>query len=57
MEASQLDVVAEYADIVQIGARNMQNYSLLNACGRVIANKKAEVATSAPSRHDPRPRV
>jgi 3-deoxy-7-phosphoheptulonate synthase len=34
MEASQLDIVAEYADIVQIGARNMQNYSLLNSCGR-----------------------
>jgi 3-deoxy-7-phosphoheptulonate synthase len=34
MEANQLDIVAEYADIVQIGARNMQNYSLLNSCGR-----------------------
>jgi 3-deoxy-7-phosphoheptulonate synthase len=34
MEASQLDVVAEYADILQIGARNMQNYSLLNSVGR-----------------------
>jgi len=27
--------VAEYADILKIGARNMQNYSLLNAAGRV----------------------
>ncbi len=34
MEANQLDIVAEYADILQIGARNMQNYSLLNSCGR-----------------------
>ena len=34
MEANQLDIVAEYADIVQIGTRNMQNFSLLNACGR-----------------------
>src|SRR3954452_20390347 len=34
MEANQLDIVAEYSDIVQIGARNMQNYSLLNSCGR-----------------------
>jgi 3-deoxy-7-phosphoheptulonate synthase len=34
MEANQLDIVAEYSDIIQIGARNMQNYSLLNACGR-----------------------
>jgi 3-deoxy-7-phosphoheptulonate synthase len=35
MEANQLDIVAEYADILQIGARNMQNYSLLNAVGRM----------------------
>ena len=28
------DVVAEYADIVQIGARNMQNFSLLRRAGR-----------------------
>src|SRR4051812_36642718 len=35
MEPSQVDIVAEYADILQIGARNMQNYSLLNAAGRV----------------------
>ncbi len=30
-----VDLVAEYADIVQIGARNMQNYSLLRRAGRV----------------------
>lgn len=29
-----LDLVAEYADIVQIGARNMQNYPLLRRAGR-----------------------
>ena len=29
-----LDRVAEYADIVQIGARNMQNYPLLRRAGR-----------------------
>ena len=28
------DLVAQYADIVQIGARNMQNYSLLRRAGR-----------------------
>jgi len=28
-------VVAEYADCIQIGARNMQNYSLLRAVGRI----------------------
>ena len=31
----QVDIVAEYADILQIGTRNMQNFSLLLACGRV----------------------
>jgi 3-deoxy-7-phosphoheptulonate synthase len=29
-----VDAVAEYADIIQIGARNMQNYSLLRRAGR-----------------------
>lgn len=29
-----VDLVAEYADIVQIGARNMQNFSLLRRAGR-----------------------
>ncbi|HHW03702.1 MAG TPA: 3-deoxy-7-phosphoheptulonate synthase [Thermoanaerobacterales bacterium] len=30
-----VDVVAEYADILQIGARNMQNFPLLKAVGRL----------------------
>ncbi len=30
-----VELVAEYADILQIGARNMQNYPLLVAAGRV----------------------
>lgn len=34
MGASQVDLVAQYADILQIGARNMQNYALLRAVGR-----------------------
>ena len=29
-----VDLVGEYADVLQIGARNMQNYRLLEACGR-----------------------
>jgi 3-deoxy-7-phosphoheptulonate synthase len=29
-----VDVVAEYADIIQVGARNMQNYPLLRRAGR-----------------------
>jgi 3-deoxy-7-phosphoheptulonate synthase len=34
MEPSQVDIVTEYSDILQIGTRNMQNFSLLLACGR-----------------------
>ncbi len=33
MEPHMVDVVAAYADMLQIGARNMQNYSLLIAAG------------------------
>jgi 3-deoxy-7-phosphoheptulonate synthase len=29
------NLVAEYADCIQVGARNMQNYSLLRAVGRI----------------------
>jgi len=34
LDAEGVDLVAEVADIIQIGARNMQNYSLLKAAGR-----------------------
>ncbi|MDD5091245.1 MAG: 3-deoxy-7-phosphoheptulonate synthase [Candidatus Wallbacteria bacterium] len=34
VDTDTFDIVAEYADIVQIGARNMQNYSLLKKAGR-----------------------
>ena len=34
MEPAGVDVVAEVADIIQIGARNMQNYPLLKRAGR-----------------------
>ncbi len=30
----QVDVVAEYADVLQVGARNMQHYPLLEAVGK-----------------------
>lgn len=30
-----LDLIAEKADVVQIGARNMQNFSLLKRCGKL----------------------
>ncbi len=35
MDEAGAEMVAEYADCIQIGARNMQNYSLLKAIGRL----------------------
>ncbi len=34
IDSEALELVAQYADVIQIGARNMQNYSLLRAAGR-----------------------
>ncbi len=34
IDNESLDLVEEYADVIQIGARNMQNYSLLKRAGR-----------------------
>jgi len=33
MSIEQIALVARYADVLQIGARNMQNFNLLSACG------------------------
>jgi 3-deoxy-7-phosphoheptulonate synthase len=33
MAVEQVKLVADYADVLQVGARNMQNFNLLNACG------------------------
>jgi 3-deoxy-7-phosphoheptulonate synthase len=35
IDNESLDLVAEYADCIQIGARNMQNFSLLKKAGRM----------------------
>jgi 3-deoxy-7-phosphoheptulonate synthase len=35
IDNESLDLVAEYADVVQIGARNMQNFSLLKKAGKI----------------------
>jgi 3-deoxy-7-phosphoheptulonate synthase len=35
LDEEGIHLVAEYADCIQIGARNMQNYSLLRAAGRI----------------------
>jgi 3-deoxy-7-phosphoheptulonate synthase len=48
MDPEEVGWVAEVADLVQIGARNMQNYSLLKAagkCGRPILLKRGIAAT------------
>jgi 3-deoxy-7-phosphoheptulonate synthase len=34
MDHETIDLVEEYADVIQIGARNMQNFSLLKRAGR-----------------------
>jgi 3-deoxy-7-phosphoheptulonate synthase len=35
MSTEEIDLVAEYSDILQVGARNTQNYSLLKALGKI----------------------
>ncbi len=35
MNPREIDLVAKYADIVQVGARNMQNFSLLKELGKI----------------------
>jgi 3-deoxy-7-phosphoheptulonate synthase len=34
VDSTDVPLVAKYADMLQIGARNMQNFALLKACGR-----------------------
>ncbi len=48
MDAVQLALVVQYADMVQIGARNMQNYTLLREAGRAkhpVLLKRGQSAT------------
>ena len=48
LEPDLVETVAEHADIVQIGARNMQNYPLLRRagrCGRPVLLKRGMAAT------------
>jgi len=35
MSPSQVPLIASYADVIQIGTRNMQNYALLHAAGEI----------------------
>ena len=34
MDVADLDIMCEYIDVLQIGARNVQNFKLLHAVGR-----------------------
>src|SRR5271169_3271985 len=48
MSDRDVDLVAEYADVMQIGARNMQNFALLKAlgkCGRPVLLKRGLSST------------
>jgi 3-deoxy-7-phosphoheptulonate synthase len=48
LDGESLALVAEYADVIQIGARNMQNFSLLRRAGRTgkpILLKRGMAAT------------
>jgi 3-deoxy-7-phosphoheptulonate synthase len=48
MSDRDVDLVADYADILQIGARNMQNFALLKVlgkCGRPVMLKRGLSAT------------
>ena len=48
MSEKDVELVAEYADIMQVGARNMQNFSLLKAlgrCGRPVMLKRGMSST------------
>ena len=48
MSEYDVDVVAEYADLVQVGSRNMQNYALLKhvaRSGRPVLLKRGMAAT------------
>ena len=48
MDRENVDLVSEYADIVQIGTRNMQNYPLLRKigqCGKPVLLKRGMSAT------------
>ena len=48
IEVQDVEVVAKYADVLQVGARNMQNFRLLQAlgsCGRPVILKRGMAAT------------
>ena len=42
MAVEQVKLVCDYADVLQVGARNMQNFNLLNAVGETAQARAAE---------------
>ena len=42
MDPTQLPLLVKYADILQIGARNMQNFNLLREVGKLTQAGAAE---------------
>jgi 3-deoxy-7-phosphoheptulonate synthase len=48
MSAEDVEVIAEYADLMQVGTRSMENYALLEklgGCGRPVLLKRGMTAT------------
>lgn len=48
MDSADLDLVCDYADVIQIGARNMQNFKLLKSvgkCNKPIILKRGPAST------------
>lgn len=48
MSGEDVDLIAEYADLMQVGTRSMENYSLLEklgGCGRPVLLKRGMTAT------------
>ncbi len=48
MDTRQVELVAKFADIIQVGSRNMQNYPLLKeagTCGKPVLLKRGMMAT------------
>ena len=48
MGTEEVALVAEYADVLQVGARNMQNYRLLEAVGQAKQARAAQARARAP---------
>ena len=45
MSDRDVDLIAQYSDVMQVGARNMQNFILLKASGQMPASRAFEART------------